>query len=99
MFLLLIVVASAFLMKATELAYGKKPIQCWVAEAFEPYFSMEKPESQTYEIIPEYKIVTDSIDLTKCKKQVIYIFRSKFSFKFIDCVLIDCRHSFCRKVH
>ncbi|GJQ71946.1 hypothetical protein Trydic_g3055 [Trypoxylus dichotomus] len=71
MLLLLVVVASAFLMKATELAYGKKPIQCWVAEAFEPYFSMQKPESQKYQIIPEYKVIQDSIDLTKCKKQII----------------------------
>ncbi|KAI4456893.1 gnat family n-acetyltransferase [Holotrichia oblita] len=71
MLLLLVIVASAFLMKATELSYGKKPIQCWVAEAFEPYFSMEKPESQSYEIIPEYKIVADSIDLTKCKKRIV----------------------------
>ncbi|KRT79683.1 hypothetical protein AMK59_7185 [Oryctes borbonicus] len=71
MLLLLVVVASAFLMKAAELAYGKRSIQCWVAEAYEPYFSMQKPESQQYQIISEYKVIEDSLDLTKCRKQII----------------------------
>lgn len=70
MILLFGVVTSAFLMKAAELCYNTKPMQCWVAEAFEPYFSMEAPETQKYEIVPEYKVIEDSMDLTKCRKQV-----------------------------
>lgn len=37
-------------MKALETVYSKKPLQCWVAEAYEPYFSKDESHN-SYRVI------------------------------------------------
>ncbi|KAK5641001.1 hypothetical protein RI129_009548 [Pyrocoelia pectoralis] len=46
-----IAIYSSYLFKATELMQGKKPLQCWVAEACEPFMFMERPEDVSYNIV------------------------------------------------
>lgn len=62
---------SALLMKAAEIVYNKRPIQCWVAEAYEPYFSVKNPENTTYRIIPEDVFWKEKHDFNSYQRKVI----------------------------
>ncbi|CAH1178998.1 unnamed protein product [Phaedon cochleariae] len=50
---LYVIIYATVLMKATQVMHEKKPLMCWVAEAYEPYFFMKNPENCWYKIITE----------------------------------------------
>lgn len=66
-----ILIYGAILMKSAELMHGKRALQCWVAEAYEPYFFIESPTNCTYRIIPEDKMGDEGVmEETKFRKLV-----------------------------
>ncbi|XP_044253644.1 uncharacterized protein LOC123004436 [Tribolium madens] len=69
--MLYILIYGSFLMKAAELMHSKRALQCWVAEAYEPYFFTEKPQNCFYKIIPEEKFLNEGINDTNYRKRIV----------------------------
>lgn len=74
--MLYILIYGSFLMKAAELVHSKKPLQSWVAEAYEPYFFKEKPENCFYKIIPEEMFLIEGINNRNFRKKVSLFYKS-----------------------
>lgn len=56
-------------MKALETVYSKKPLQCWVAEAYEPYFSNKESDSSLYRVVHQEAEINIE-DAKNCRKTV-----------------------------
>jgi hypothetical protein len=69
--MLYILIYGTLLMKAAELIHSKRPLQCWVAEAYEPYFFTEKPQNCFYKVIPQEKIFDEGINTSNYRKSII----------------------------
>ncbi|XP_072379873.1 probable N-acetyltransferase 14 [Diabrotica undecimpunctata] len=59
-----IVIYLSLFMKSAQILYEKPTLNCWVAEAYEPYFFMKKPETCWYKIIQE-----DDIEMKVINKE------------------------------
>lgn len=72
-------------MKSAQLIYEKKPLKCWIAESYEPYFFMKTPESCWYKIIEETDLVKEGIDQNGFQRKVscVYVKNSNNIFKYI----------------
>ena len=68
--LLFCFVCITLLMKALQICYEKKHIQCWVAEALTPYFYMRGADGLTYRIVSIREASDIDLDLTKYNKKV-----------------------------
>ncbi|KAB0794015.1 hypothetical protein PPYR_13635 [Photinus pyralis] len=66
-----VTVYTSYLFKATELMQGKKPLQCWVAEACEPFLFMQRPEDVSYRIIADIKDCKEPLDMGNFKRTII----------------------------
>ncbi|KAF5288424.1 hypothetical protein FQR65_LT02076 [Abscondita terminalis] len=66
-----LVIYSSYLMKAAELVHSKKPIQCWVAEACEPFMFMEKPENVSYKVFTDAKLCNETFDMGNHRRKIV----------------------------
>lgn len=66
-----LVTYSAVLMKAAEVVYNKRPIVCWIAEAYEPYFFSQKPQDTSYRILSEEAFWKQKIDFNSFQRKII----------------------------
>lgn len=67
---LYIIIYGTVALKAAQLLYEKKPLKCWVAEAYEPYFFMKNPDGCWYKIITEDEIDQEAISKEKFQRKV-----------------------------
>ncbi|KAG5876060.1 hypothetical protein JTB14_016802 [Gonioctena quinquepunctata] len=58
---LYVIIYGTVSMKAAQVLYDKKPLACWVAETYEPYFCMKNPESCWYKILTEDEFENEDI--------------------------------------
>ncbi|CAH1112692.1 unnamed protein product [Psylliodes chrysocephalus] len=65
------IIYSTIFMKSAQLIYEKRPLKCWIAESYEPYFFMKTPESCWYKIIEETDLVKEGIDQNGFQRKMI----------------------------
>ncbi|XP_057657695.1 probable N-acetyltransferase 14 isoform X1 [Diorhabda carinulata] len=66
---LYISVYLSIFMKVAQFLYEIPTLDCWVAEVYEPYFSMKNPENCWYKMIDESEI--DNIRIDGLKRKII----------------------------
>lgn len=71
LFLIFITIYSSLMMKAIELSQ-KRPLQCWVAEVYEPHYFIGDPTKIRHVITTEEDLKKDVVDLFGFRKKVIY---------------------------
>ncbi|KAK4874365.1 hypothetical protein RN001_013725 [Aquatica leii] len=64
-----VLIYSSYLIKSAELMHSKKPIQCWVAEACEPFMFMEKPENVSYKVFTDAKVCNETFDMGNYRRK------------------------------
>lgn len=67
MLLIYLIVYASFLAKAIEVITSKKPVQCWVAEAYLPYFFARDPRNCSFQIVRK---IPEGLDLSDFQKKV-----------------------------
>ncbi|KAJ8922263.1 hypothetical protein NQ315_004201 [Exocentrus adspersus] len=68
---LYVIIYGSLLMKAAQLMYEKKPLMCWVAEAYEPLFVMKNPENCWYKLVDENEINPEEIKTEGCQRRIV----------------------------
>ncbi|KAF5290490.1 hypothetical protein FQA39_LY03594 [Lamprigera yunnana] len=68
---LYLIIYSSYLFKSAELMHSKKPMQCWVAEACEPFIFTERPESTSYRIFSDARACNEMFDMGNFKRKII----------------------------
>nr|XP_023015066.1 uncharacterized protein LOC111504638 [Leptinotarsa decemlineata] len=58
-------------MKAAQVLYDKKPLACWVAEAYQPYFFIKNPGNCWYKIVTEEDIEREGIKKEGFQRKII----------------------------
>lgn len=66
MLLIYLIVYASFFTKAIELVSAKRPVMCWVAEAYLPYFFTKEPRDCLFQILQE----SHNLDLSQYQKKV-----------------------------
>ncbi|XP_065167835.1 LOW QUALITY PROTEIN: uncharacterized protein [Atheta coriaria] len=66
----LFIIYSAFYIKSAELI-NKRPLQCWVAEACQPFFTEEQSPKAQYKIIHENHPELEVIDLGNLSRRIV----------------------------
>ncbi|CAG9862204.1 unnamed protein product [Phyllotreta striolata] len=62
---------SAFFMKAAQLLYEKRPLSCWVAEAYEPYFFAKDPKQCWYKIVDDVEEFRREVKEEQFQRRII----------------------------
>lgn len=63
--LVYVLIYGSLLMKSAEVMYSKRPLNAWVAEAYEPYFFTKDPKSCWYKIVHETDLDVKTDDFSK----------------------------------
>lgn len=50
--------------------HSKKPLHCWVAEAYEPLLFLQQPERTRYRILSEHDANIEGFDRNNYKRKV-----------------------------
>lgn len=74
------IIYGTIMMKTAELLYEKKPLNSWVAEAYEPFFYMKQPEDCWYKILSEDDLTTQEIPQEKFRRRVTTFYSFFLSF-------------------
>lgn len=60
-----IAIYLSFYTKAIELVSSRRPLKCWVAEVYLPYFFTRDPQTCNYEIVTDEKEIIDAANYQK----------------------------------
>ncbi|XP_063915844.1 uncharacterized protein LOC135131909 [Zophobas morio] len=69
--MLYILIYGTILMKAAESTHSKRSLQCWVAEAYEPFFFSDTPQNCFYRVVPEEKVGDEGINVGNYRKTIV----------------------------
>lgn len=70
MLFMYVVVYIGFYAKAMDVIMAKRPLHCWVAEVYHPYFFARNPQVFSYKIIPEHRMQEECLDLSNYQRKV-----------------------------
>ncbi|XP_018578504.1 uncharacterized protein LOC108916689 [Anoplophora glabripennis] len=69
--ILYVIIYGSLIMKAAQVMYEKKPLMCWVAEAYEPLLITKNPDNCWYKIVRDDEIDIEELKLSGCQRKVI----------------------------
>lgn len=70
MLIIYVAVYLSFYAKATELVTARKPLKCWVAEVYLPFFFTKDPQQFSFRIVSNERTEPGSSDLGTYQKKV-----------------------------
>lgn len=65
MLFIYIAIYVSFYSKAMELLMSKRPLKCWVAEVYLPYFFRRDPKTCRYDVVWDEKEIVDAANFKK----------------------------------